>query len=257
MDPDRLPRRRPSPSRRDHLRHRHAAGGSGACASSCAAPGSPTPPKPSCGPTGATTPSSPTSTCPPSPSTSSTATTPPSSSPSATSKKAPGSSTARSGRFFANAAWLACAVLAHNLTRWTARLGGVHPDDQLTVTRTIRTRLLALPGRLVNRSRTLDPAAPRPLAMGHHLQHRPRPDPVTAAADLNNHSGPARPQTTTTRRHPDRRTQRATDALHQQPIVPLATTTPQTTTRHRHPSVDRWIEAKRCRSERPRRRAST
>jgi hypothetical protein len=57
-----------------------------------------------------------------------------------------------SGQFFANAAWLACAVLAHNLTRWTARLGAIHPDDQLTVTRTIRTRVLALPGRLVNRS---------------------------------------------------------------------------------------------------------
>ncbi len=58
-----------------------------------------------------------------------------------------------SGRFFANAAWLGCAVLAHNLIRWTASLGDVHPDGQLTVTRTIRTRLLALPGRLVNRSR--------------------------------------------------------------------------------------------------------
>jgi hypothetical protein len=58
-----------------------------------------------------------------------------------------------SGRFFANAAWLACAVLAHNLIRWTARLGDVHPADQLTVTRTVRTRLLCLPGRLVNRSR--------------------------------------------------------------------------------------------------------
>jgi hypothetical protein len=58
-----------------------------------------------------------------------------------------------SGRFFANAAWLGCAVLAHNLTRWTARLGDVHPAGQLTVTRTIRTQLLQLPGRLVNRSR--------------------------------------------------------------------------------------------------------
>lgn len=58
-----------------------------------------------------------------------------------------------SGRFFANAAWLGCAVLAHNLIRWTARLGGLHPHDQLTVAHTIRTRLLALPGRLVNRSR--------------------------------------------------------------------------------------------------------
>jgi hypothetical protein len=60
-----------------------------------------------------------------------------------------------SGRFFANAAWLGCAVLTHNLTRWTARLGDVHPADQLTVTRTIRTRLFALPARLVNRSRRL------------------------------------------------------------------------------------------------------
>jgi Transposase DDE domain group 1 len=58
-----------------------------------------------------------------------------------------------SGRFFANAAWLGCAVLAHNLIRWTARLGHAHPAEQLTVTRTVRTRLLELPGRLVNRSR--------------------------------------------------------------------------------------------------------
>jgi hypothetical protein len=57
-----------------------------------------------------------------------------------------------SGEFFANAAWLACSVLAHNLTRWTARLGELHPPNQLTVTRTVRSRLLSLPGRLVNRS---------------------------------------------------------------------------------------------------------
>lgn len=57
-----------------------------------------------------------------------------------------------SGRFFANAAWLACAVLAHNLVRWTARLGNVHPADQLTVTNTIRRRIFGVPGRLVNRS---------------------------------------------------------------------------------------------------------
>ena len=57
-----------------------------------------------------------------------------------------------SGRFFANAAWLCCAVLAHDLVRWTARLGSIHPDDQLTVARTVRSRVLCLPGRLVNRS---------------------------------------------------------------------------------------------------------
>ena len=57
-----------------------------------------------------------------------------------------------SGRFSANGAWLACAVLAHNLARWTARLGGIHPDEQLTVARTVRSRVLDLPGRLVNHS---------------------------------------------------------------------------------------------------------
>jgi len=57
-----------------------------------------------------------------------------------------------SGRFFANAAWLACAVLAHNLVRWTTQLGGTRHGDQLTVARTVRARLLNLPGRLVNRS---------------------------------------------------------------------------------------------------------
>jgi hypothetical protein len=57
-----------------------------------------------------------------------------------------------SGRFHANSAWLQCAVLAHNLTRWTALLGDIRVDDQLTVARSIRTRLLALPARLVNRS---------------------------------------------------------------------------------------------------------
>jgi Transposase DDE domain group 1 len=57
-----------------------------------------------------------------------------------------------SGRFFANAAWLACAVLAHNIARWTDQLGGTRHGDQLTVARTVRARLIALPGRLVNRS---------------------------------------------------------------------------------------------------------
>jgi hypothetical protein len=57
-----------------------------------------------------------------------------------------------SGRFFANAACLACAVLAHNLWRWTAELGDLRPDGQLTVARTVRTRLCVLPGRLVNRA---------------------------------------------------------------------------------------------------------
>ena len=67
-------------------------------------------------------------------------------------KEGSGLSRCPSGRFFANGAWLACCVLAHNLVRWTARLGGAHPPRQLTVAATIRNRLLTVPGRLVNHS---------------------------------------------------------------------------------------------------------
>ena len=59
-----------------------------------------------------------------------------------------------SGNFHANSAWLQCAVLAHNLIRWTSILGNVRVDDQLIVARTVRTRHVAIPGRLVNRSGT-------------------------------------------------------------------------------------------------------
>ena len=60
-----------------------------------------------------------------------------------------------SGNFSANSAWLQCAVLAHNLTRWTVTLGAPCPVSELTVARTVRTRLIALPGRLVNRAGTI------------------------------------------------------------------------------------------------------
>jgi hypothetical protein len=62
-----------------------------------------------------------------------------------------------SGHFFANSAWLCCAVLAHNLIRWTATVGDVETEDDpgsLIVARTVRARLFAMPGRLVNRSGT-------------------------------------------------------------------------------------------------------
>ena len=66
--------------------------------------------------------------------------------------KAGGLAHSPSGSFAANAAWLACAALAHNMTRWTARIGRLHDPNRLTVAATITKRLLAMPGRLVNRS---------------------------------------------------------------------------------------------------------
>ncbi len=55
-----------------------------------------------------------------------------------------------SGVFAANAAWLICAALAHNLYRHIALLGGTRPRGRLVCGRTIRTRLFGVPGRVVN-----------------------------------------------------------------------------------------------------------
>jgi len=67
-------------------------------------------------------------------------------------KEGAGLSHVPSGHFSANGAWLACAALAHNLIRWTTLLGDPHSSDRLTVARTFRTQLIAIPGRLVNRA---------------------------------------------------------------------------------------------------------
>ena len=66
--------------------------------------------------------------------------------------KAGGLAHSPSGSFTANAAWLACAALAHNIARWTARIGRTQHPDKLTVAATVAKRLLAVPARLVNRS---------------------------------------------------------------------------------------------------------
>ena len=55
-----------------------------------------------------------------------------------------------SGRFAANAAWLAVAVMAHDLARWTARIG---LGEGIVTTRTVRRRYLGLPGRLTRSAR--------------------------------------------------------------------------------------------------------
>ena len=57
-----------------------------------------------------------------------------------------------SGRFAANAAWLALQVLAHNLARWTARIG---LGEQIVTTRTLRGRVFALAGRITRSARRL------------------------------------------------------------------------------------------------------
>jgi hypothetical protein len=55
-----------------------------------------------------------------------------------------------SGKFAANAAWLAVQVMAHNLARWTARLG---LGAGIVTAKTLRRRFLGLPGRLTRSAR--------------------------------------------------------------------------------------------------------
>jgi hypothetical protein len=55
-----------------------------------------------------------------------------------------------SGKFAANGAWLAVQVMAHNLARWTARIG---LNAGIVTTKTLRRRLFNLAGRLTRSAR--------------------------------------------------------------------------------------------------------
>jgi len=71
-----------------------------------------------------------------------------------------------SGRFAANGAWLAVQVMAHNLARWTARIG--LGETRPVTTKTLRRRLFGLVGRLTRSARrlTLHLPARWPWALG-------------------------------------------------------------------------------------------
>jgi hypothetical protein len=70
-----------------------------------------------------------------------------------------------SGKFPANGAWLAVQVIAHNLARWTARIG---LGEGIVTTKTLRRRLFSLAGRLTRSARrfTLHLPARWPWAIG-------------------------------------------------------------------------------------------
>ena len=73
-----------------------------------------------------------------------------------------------SGNFAANAAWLAVQAMAHNLARWTARIGlgeqvvttkswtaRIGLGEQVVTTKTLRRRFFALAGRITRSARRL------------------------------------------------------------------------------------------------------
>ncbi len=74
-----------------------------------------------------------------------------------------------SGKFLANAAWTVIAALAHNLLRWTTLIG--LPDTIVPTARTLRRRLLTVPGRITRTGRrvTLRMPARWPWASQFHI----------------------------------------------------------------------------------------
>ena len=80
-----------------------------------------------------------------------------------------------SGHFHANGAWTVLACLAHNLLRWTQLLG--LPDSTVRAARTLRRRLINIPGRLTSHARgwTLHLPARSPWAWRLHQRAQPHP----------------------------------------------------------------------------------
>ena len=75
-----------------------------------------------------------------------------------------------SGHYDANGAWTVLAALAHNLLRWTQLLG--LPDTTVRAARTLRRRLLHIPGRLTRHARGWTLHLPGPLALARRLIRR-------------------------------------------------------------------------------------
>ena len=94
-----------------------------------------------------------------------------------------------SGRFAANATWLAVQVMAHNLARWTARIG---LGEQVVTTKTLRRRFF-LPRRAAHPLGTPPhPALASALALGGPVHSRPDPiaHPAASLMTIESATGP-------------------------------------------------------------------
>ena len=75
-----------------------------------------------------------------------------------------------SGRFAANAAWLAVQVMACNIARWTAPIG---LGEQVVTTKTLRRRFFSLAGRITRSARRLTLHLPRGWPWEPQFSRRP------------------------------------------------------------------------------------
>ena len=74
-----------------------------------------------------------------------------------------------SGRFPANAAWLAVQIIAHNLARWTTRIG---LGESVATTKTLRRRFFSLAGTAHPQGAAPHPAPAPGLALAKPIQQR-------------------------------------------------------------------------------------
>jgi len=105
-----------------------------------------------------------------------------------------------SGSFNANGAWLACAVMAYNLSRAAGVLAGKKLGKARTAT--IRTTLINIPARLAFSAGSYNPAPdgelPTRAAVPDHV--RQRPGPTQSGLTPDRPPSQARPSTTRTPR---------------------------------------------------------
>ena len=157
-------------------------------------------------------------------------------------KDSAGLSRCPSGRFYANGAWLACSVLAHNLARWT-RPPRTHPPHSAAHRRGHHPQPAphrARPPRQPQRTPQTAPAAQ--LAMGKHLHHRPGTHSQPAPAHLSRPQRPGAAQPHPTRHQPH---QPRTPVRHAPKRAGPHTRTSPTATRPQPPipQTRRWIQA--------------
>ena len=102
-----------------------------------------------------------------------------------------------SARFAANGAWLAVQVMAHNLARWTARIG---LGERTVITKTLRRRVFALVGRITRSAAPPHFASPPGAGLGKPSSVAPWPGckPFHSRPDGQPPTDPTSPQTRAT-----------------------------------------------------------
>jgi hypothetical protein len=156
-----------------------------------------------------------------------------------------------SGHYSINSAWTVLACLTHNLLRWTSLLG--LPGHTIRAARTLRQRLLTLPGRLTRNARQWPLHLPARWPWQHDFIaalariERSLPRPERPSRHDDQPAAPCRPSArrparTLPRSEPTRPPSPLTDADSLQDLVPDPPTRVELAISHNR-SVSRWIEA--------------